>query len=57
MNNAPKGKLLGRTLIFSVKKLGGIPFLQTLEALFIREIKPTLNVRDEYNSRELLIKF
>ena len=34
-----------------------IPFLQTLEALYIREIKPTLNTRDEYTSRELLIKF
>ena len=34
-----------------------IPFLQTLEALFIRECRPSLNTRDEYTSRELLIKF
>ena len=30
--------------------------LMTLEALLIREIKPTLNTKDEYRSRELIIK-
>ena len=30
--------------------------LLTLEALFIRELKPTINTRDEYRSRELTIK-
>jgi len=35
----------------------GIPFLQTLEALYIREIKLSLNTRGEFTSRELLLKF
>jgi len=35
----------------------GIPFLQTLEVLYIREIKPLLNTRDEFTSREPLLKF
>ena len=39
------------------KTTRSIPFLQTLEALYIREHKPSLNTRDEYTSRELLIKF
>ena len=30
-------------------------FLETLEALYIREIGPTLNTKDEYRSRELTI--
>ena len=30
-------------------------FLETLEALYIREIEPTLNTKDEYRSRELTI--
>ena len=34
-----------------------IAFLETLEALYIREIKPTLNTRDEWRSRELTILF
>ena len=34
-----------------------VAFLETLEALYIREIKPTLNTRDEYRSRELTILF
>ena len=32
-------------------------FLETLEALYIREIGPTLNTKDEYRSRELTIVF
>ena len=34
----------------------GEEFLLTLEALYIREIKPTINTKDEYRSRELTIK-
>ena len=34
-----------------------ITFLQTLEALYIMEIKPILNTKDEYKSRELTIIF
>ena len=30
--------------------------LLTIEALFIREIKPDLNTKDEFESRQLLIK-
>ena len=35
----------------------GVQHLQTLEALWIREKAPTLNTRDEWNSRELTIKW
>ena len=35
----------------------GRDFLETLEALYIREIEPTLNTRHEYRSRELTILF
>ena len=31
--------------------------LFALEALWIRELKPTINVKDEFRSRELIIKF
>ena len=34
----------------------GEGFLLTLEALYIRERKPTINTKDEYRSRELTIK-
>ena len=34
----------------------GEGFLLTLEALYIRERKPTINTKDEYHSRELTIK-
>ena len=37
--------------------LRGEVHLLTLEALWIRDIKPSLNVKDEYRSRELTIKF
>lgn len=33
-----------------------IMFLETLEALWQREIKPSINTKDEYRSRELTIK-
>ena len=35
----------------------GMEHLLTLEALYIKEIKPELNTKDEYRSRELTIKF
>ena len=31
--------------------------LMTLEALFIKEVKPVLNTKDEYKSRTLTLKF
>ena len=31
--------------------------LFTMEALWIRQLKPSINVKDEYKSRELVIKF
>ena len=34
----------------------GEAFLLTLEALFIRELKPRINTKDEWRSRELKIK-
>ena len=34
-----------------------IAFLETLEALYIREINPELNTKDEWRSRELTILF
>ena len=33
-----------------------ISHLETLEALYIREIKPVLNTKDEFRNRQLLIK-
>ena len=35
----------------------GIEHLLTLEALYVSEIKPELNRKDKYRSRELTIKF
>ena len=42
-----------------VKILGKQKFekLLTLEALFISQIKPALNTKDEFKSRNLLLKF
>ena len=42
-----------------VKILGKAKFekLLTLEALFISKIKPALNTKDEFKSRNLLLKF
>ena len=37
--------------------LRGEVHLLTREALWIREINPSINVKDEYRSRELTIKF
>ena len=35
----------------------GDKHLMTLEALFIQEIKPHLNTKDEFKSRTLTLKF
>ena len=32
-------------------------FLETLEALFIREIKPDLNTKEDFRNKELRLKF
>ena len=42
--------------ILSATSQGEVHLL-TLEALWIREIKPDINTKDEYRSRELTIKF
>ena len=34
----------------------GEDYRLTLEALYIREIKPSINTKDEYRSRELTIR-
>ena len=36
---------------------GSIAQLMTLEALFIKTVKPTLNTKDEFRSRQLSIKW
>ena len=36
---------------------GGNFRLKIMEALFIRELKPSINIRDEFNDHELVIKF
>ena len=38
-------------------KANSLAKLLTLEALFIKEIKPVLNTKDEFRSRELTLKF
>ena len=35
----------------------GETHLFTLEALWIRQVRPEINVKDEYKSRELIIKY
>ena len=37
--------------------LHGEVHLFTIKALWVRQLKPTINVKDEYRSRELVIKF
>ena len=46
-----------RDLDILCSTLRGEVHLLTLEALWIREMKPSINVKDEYRSRELTIKF
>ena len=36
---------------------GGNFRLKIMEALFIRELEPSINIRDEFNDHELVIKF
>ena len=52
----------GRKAMFSDMSIlhrttNSVAFLETLEAIYIREVKPTLNTRDEWRSRELTILF
>ena len=57
-------RLSGVSLAFDDKKNvkiiqstnSSIPFPESLEALWQREIRPTINTKDEYWSRELTIK-
>ena len=46
--------IIGFVVLHQTNK--GEEFLLTLEALYIREFKPTINTKDEYRSRELTIK-
>ena len=64
--NKPVGKHFDRCTVKSLQLSGikilastnrGIEHLLTLEALYIREIDPKLNTKDEYCSRELTIRF
>ena len=32
-------------------------FLKTLEALFVRELKPDLNTKEDFRNKELRLKF
>ena len=43
-------------VIILKKSLGGDYYLLALKAFFIREQKPQINTKDEYKSRELMIK-
>ena len=57
-------RLCGASPVFTDKKdvnilhttTRSIPYLETLEALWIRETKPIINTKDEFRSRELTIK-
>ena len=52
------GFLKGRQCYnFSISTSRGDKQLMTLEALFIQEIIPQLNTKDEFKSRALTIKF
>ena len=44
-------------MISVIGKSQNLPKLLTLEALYIREINPSLNTKDEYRSRTLTLKF
>ena len=46
-----------KNLYIVCSTLRGEVHLLTLEALWIRDMKPSINVKDEYKSRELVIKF
>ena len=44
-------------MISILGKATSLPRLLTLETLFIKEINPSLNTKDEYRSRTLTLKF
>ena len=44
-------------MIKVIGRASSLPRLLTLEALFIKQIKPELNTKDEFRSRELTLKF
>ena len=44
-------------IISVIGKISNLSKLLTLEALFIKEINPSLNTKDEYRSRTLTLKF
>ena len=46
-----------KSIITFIGKSQNLPKLLTFEALFIREINPSLNTKDEYRSRTLTLKF
>jgi len=48
---------IDENIISVIGKYQNLPELLTLEALFIREINPSLNTKDEYRSRTLTLKF
>ena len=45
------------TVVKIIGRANSLPRLLTLEALFIKEITPVLNTKDEYRSRSLTLKF
>ena len=51
-NNTPN-----ESMITIIGKSQNLPKLLTLEALYIREINPSINTKDEYRSRTLTLKF
>ena len=44
-------------MIHILGKATSLPRLLTLEALFIKEINPSINTKDEFRSRTLTLKF
>ena len=51
------GVTLNENIISVIGKNSNLSKLLTLEALFIKEINPSLNTKDEYRSRTLTLKF
>ena len=45
------------SIITVIGKSQNLPKLLIMEALFIREINPSLNMKDQYRSRTLILKF
>ena len=44
------------SILTILDRSNSLPHLLTLEALYINEIKPNLNTKDEYRSRTLTLK-